>query len=43
MLVWADAQIAPALAGWMRQVLGVDAQTVRDLGLRDAEDREIFV
>ena len=43
MLVWADAQIAPELAGWMRQALGVDVQAVRDLGLRDAEDREIFV
>lgn len=42
MLVRTDAQLSPALAGWMRQALGIDAQAVRDLGLRDAEDPAIF-
>jgi predicted nuclease of predicted toxin-antitoxin system len=37
-----DAQLAPALATWMREALGIDAVAVRDLGLRDAEDPEIF-
>ena len=32
--VWVDAQIAPALAQWMREALGIDAVAVRDLGLR---------
>jgi predicted nuclease of predicted toxin-antitoxin system len=40
--VWVDAQIAPALAGWMREMLGIDAVAVRDLGLRQAEDSVIF-
>jgi predicted nuclease of predicted toxin-antitoxin system len=40
--VCVDAQIAPALATWMREVLGIDAVAVRDLGLRQAEDSEIF-
>ena len=40
--VWVDAQIAPALAMWLRDELGIEAVAVRDLGLRDAEDREIF-
>ena len=40
--IWVDAQIAPALAGWMRDVLGLDAIAVRDLGLRHAEDPIIF-
>jgi predicted nuclease of predicted toxin-antitoxin system len=40
--VWVDAQIAPLLAGWMREVLGIDAVAVRDLGLRQAEDPVIF-
>ena len=30
------------MAGWMRDVLGLDAIAVRDLGLRDAEDPVIF-
>jgi predicted nuclease of predicted toxin-antitoxin system len=41
-VVWVDAQISPALAGWMRSAFGVDAHAVRDLGLREAEDPAIF-
>jgi predicted nuclease of predicted toxin-antitoxin system len=37
-----DAQLPPALAGWLSSTFGVDARAIRDLGLRDAEDREIF-
>ena len=40
--VWVDAQIAPALAGWMREALGIDAVAVRDLGLRQADDTFIL-
>jgi len=40
--VWTDAQVSPALAGWLRRTFGVDAYAVRDLGLRDAEDPVIF-
>ena len=42
MIVWLDAQISPALAGWLRESFGVAATPVRDLGLREAEDQQIF-
>jgi predicted nuclease of predicted toxin-antitoxin system len=42
MIVWVDAQLPPALAGWLREHGGVDAHALRDFGLRDAEDRNIF-
>ncbi len=42
MRVWIDAQLSPALARWLRENLGVDAVAVRELGLRSAEDPEIF-
>lgn len=42
MTIWIDAQFSPAIAERMRSTLGVDAMSLRDLGLRDAEDEEIF-
>ncbi len=42
MQLWIDAQVSPALAQWMRHELTVDAVAVRDLGLRSAEDPDIF-
>jgi predicted nuclease of predicted toxin-antitoxin system len=42
MVVWIDAQLAPTLAGWLRESFGVAALAVRDLRLRDAEDPVIF-
>ena len=42
MRVWIDAQLSPGLAAWFREELGVDAIAVRELGLRDAEDPDIF-
>ena len=36
-----DAQLPPGLAAWLR-AKGHDATTVRDLGLRDAPDPEIW-
>lgn len=43
MKLWIDAQLPPAIAIWIRAEFGVDATAVRDIGLRDAEDREIFL
>jgi len=43
MTLWIDAQLSPAIAIWLRQQPGVEAVAVRDLGLREATDREIFV
>jgi predicted nuclease of predicted toxin-antitoxin system len=42
MILWLDAQLPPALAQWLAATFGVDANAVRDLGLRQAKDREIF-
>ena len=42
MILWIDAQISPALAPWITGEFGVEAYSVRYLGLRDAEDGAIF-
>ena len=42
MRLWLDAQISPAMAVWLRMRFDLDAVAVRDIGLRDAEDAEIF-
>jgi|SRR5882724_977593 len=42
MTIWVDAQMSPAIAGWICGDFLVEAVAVRDLGLRDAEDQEIF-
>ena len=42
MIVWLDAQLSPAIAGWMQAAFGIEAHAVRDLGLRDATDPAIF-
>ena len=42
MTIWVDAQLSPAVAAWLRESRGVRAVAVRDLGFRDATDREIF-
>jgi len=40
--IWIDAQLSPAIATWITNTFGVTAVALRDLGLRDAEDLEIF-
>ncbi len=43
MKLWIDAQLSPALAPWITDHFeGLEAISVRELGLRDAEDVEIF-
>lgn len=43
MNLWLDAQLSPRLARWINQQFpAVTASALRDLGLRDAEDAEIF-
>ena len=42
MTLWTDAQLSPALARWITLTFGIQATAVRDLGLRDATDRDIF-
>lgn len=40
--IWVDAHLSPAIATWITNTFGVTAVALRDLGLRDAEDLEIF-
>ena len=42
MIVWLGAQLSPRLARGIEETFGVECFHVRDLGLRDAEDPEIF-
>lgn len=40
--LWLDAHLSPDIATWITDTFGVTALPLRDLGLRDAEDAEIF-
>lgn len=42
MKIWVDAQISPEIAGWIESTFDILTVAIRDLGLRDAEDEEIF-
>ena len=42
MKIWIDAQMSPAIASWITSNYAVTAVAIRDLGLRDAEDKQIF-
>lgn len=41
-MIWVDAHLSPALARWITAELHHPAQAVRDLGLRQAKDPQIF-
>jgi predicted nuclease of predicted toxin-antitoxin system len=41
-ILWIDAQLSPALASWIRETFGLEAQAVRDVGLRNAKDPVTF-
>lgn len=42
MILWLDAQLSPLLATWLRWKFSLEVSSLRDLGLRDAEDLVIF-
>jgi len=42
MIIWIDAQLSPAMAPWIQANFGVEACALREVGLRDGNDREIF-
>lgn len=42
MTIWVDAQLSPRIARWIAANFPVAATPLRDLGLRDAGDEEIF-
>jgi predicted nuclease of predicted toxin-antitoxin system len=41
--LWLDAQLSPALAIWFRRTCDVSCFAVRELGLRDASDHDIYM
>ncbi len=43
MIIWIDAQISPAIAIWIEQNFRIETKSLRELGLRDAEDVDIFL
>lgn len=42
MKIWVDAHLSPAITAWITSTFELEAIALRDLGLRDAEDAEIF-
>src|SRR5689334_14874547 len=42
MKLWLDAQLSPEIASWIAKQFAIDAVAVRDVGLLDASDRQIF-
>lgn len=42
MTIWIDAHLSPAIATWIASTFGITAFALRDVGLRDAEDLDIF-
>jgi predicted nuclease of predicted toxin-antitoxin system len=42
MTIWVDAHLSPAIASWITITFSITALALRDVGLRDAEDPEIF-
>jgi len=40
--LWLDAQLSPEMAEWVKEHFGYETLSVRDVGLRDASDIEIF-
>jgi predicted nuclease of predicted toxin-antitoxin system len=42
MNIWIDAQLPPTLANWLMNSFDIEATSLRDIGLRDAKDIEIF-
>jgi predicted nuclease of predicted toxin-antitoxin system len=43
MTIWIDAQLSPFIAAWINSnFLNISARSLRSLGLRDADDYDIF-
>ena len=42
MIIWVDAQLPPQICAWLEHTFDIRALPVRDVGLRDARDREIY-
>src|SRR3972149_7329790 len=42
MIMWLDAQLSPLLAKWIREKFNIKTFHVRELGLKNTIDKEIF-
>ena len=42
MIIWVDAQLSPAIAVWISNEFSIDTKALREIGLRDADDEDIF-
>ncbi len=42
MTIWVDAQLSPDIAKFLRREFPIDALALREIGLRDAKDEQIF-
>ena len=42
MTIWLDAHLSPDIARWISAEFSVTAVAVRELGLRDAKDKDVF-
>lgn len=42
MKIWLDAHLPPSIAPWLYSSFGVEVVPIRDLGLRDEEDANVF-
>jgi predicted nuclease of predicted toxin-antitoxin system len=43
MTIWVDAHLSPRIARWMSSNFSVTAVPIREIGLREADDDEIFI
>lgn len=43
MTIWIDAQLSPAIAKWIAAEFSIPVVAIREIGLRDSSDREIFL
>jgi len=41
--IWLDAQISPFIAPWLSSTFDIEAVALKNIGLRDATDRAIFL
>lgn len=41
-MIWVDAQLSPFIAAWIKNFINHDCKALREVGLRDAGDSEIF-
>ena len=42
MKIWLDAQLSPLLADWITQQFQIEAVPVRQMGLHEAKDMDVF-